>query len=447
MVSARTTVRGVCSALLLALGCEAQVPHAIAPVPGFGAHAHEPAAGLDPEPLAYAVMSSDRTVTSIALLEPGGDVLRRDFVDSGSAPAGLVTALSGDVVVPTRSGDPSTLTLLDRFRSDVVTRIDVAQGKVLGQLRTEEREPGASAYSSNPQDLVIFGEHEAWLSRYNPNSHVAASDRDAGNDLIRIRIDRDGLTRAAERIDLSPLDTTAERVNPDSDEREQVRVFARPSRMVRLGDKLVVGLSRISKSFDAVGEGAVALVDPAAGTAVPLALPELRNCSQVVPVPDDAVHVAVACTGPLAKGSGRAYAGLALLALDGDTLSIEQIWHADDAPDAAVAVFGLVSLGGTVVVAVAAGDADGGRPDALYRVDLADGSQRMLFESEQPWVLGDGAYNPRAQRLFVPDASTDRDGRPTRGIHRFDVDDEREPDELDVIPVDDGLPAWQVAPL
>jgi hypothetical protein len=447
MVSARTAVGGVCSALLLVLGCQAQTPHAIDAVSGFGAHPHEPAAGLDPEPFAYAVMSTDRTVSSIALLEPGGDVLRRDFVDSGSAPAGLVTALSGDVVVPTRSGDPFTLTLLDRFRSDVVTRIDVAQGKVLGQLRAEEREPGASAYSSNPQDLVILGPHEAWLSRYNPNSHVAASDRDAGNDLIGIRIDPEGLTRSDERIDLSPLDTTAQRVNPDSDEHEQVRAFARPSRMVRLGDKLVVGLSRISKSFDAVGDGAVALVDPAAGTAVEVPLSGLRNCSQVVPVPDDSTHVAVACTGPLAKGSGRAYAGLALLALDGDALNVEHVWHAEDDPDAAVTVFGLVSLGGTVVVAVAAGDQGSERPDALYRVDLADGSQRMLFASSQPWVLGDGAYNPRARRLFAPDASTDHDGRPTGGVHRFDVDDEREPEERDVVAVDDGLPPWQVAPL
>jgi hypothetical protein len=176
-------------------------------------------------------------------------------------------------------------------------------------------------------------------------------------------------------------------------------------------------------------------------------MPALRNCSQVVPVPDDATHVAVACTGPLAKGSDRAYAGLALLALDGDVLEVEQVWHAEDDPDASVAVFGLVSLGGTVVVAVAAGDQSSGRPDELYRVDLADGSQRMLFASEQPWVLGDGAYNPRARLLFVPDASTDHDGRPTRGVHRFDVDDSREPNERDVIAVDDGLPPWQVAPL
>lgn len=448
MVSRKSTIRAGSSLLLLTLACEAQTPHAIEAVPGFGAHASSAlGAGLDPEPLAFAVVCSDRTVTSVALLEPGGDVLRRSFVDSGSAPSGLVTALSGDVVVPTRSGDPRTLTLLDRFRADVVTRIDVEHGEVRGQLRTQERKVGQSAYSSNPQDLVIAGEHEAWLSRYNPNVHVDASDRDAGNDLLRI--DPVSLERGDARIDFSPLDTTAERVNPDSDEREEVRVYARPSRIVRLGRTLVVGLSRISQSFDALGDGAVARVDldAVSGMLSEVPLPGLRNCSQVVPVPDDPTHVAVACTGPLAKGSARAYAGLALIALEGATPTVEQIWHAEDDADAAVPVFGLVALGATVVVAVAAGDRNSGRPDQLYRVDLADGSQRMLFEADQPWVLGDGAYNPRARLLFIPDASSDDDGRPTRGIHRFDVDGSRQLQERDVVEIDDALPAWQVAPL
>ncbi|HMI94226.1 MAG TPA: hypothetical protein VK509_22795 [Polyangiales bacterium] len=439
-----------CAPVCLALGCSAQAPDAIEGVAGFGRNApRAPDDGLDPEPLAFAVVSSDRTISSISLLQPDGELLRGAFVHSGSATSGLVTALSGDVALPSRSGDPRTLTLIDRFRADVVTRIDVASGEILGQLRTEEREAGESAYSSNPQDLVILSEHEAWLSRYNPNLHAGADDPDAGNDLLRI--DPATLERSGERIDLSALDTTAERTNPDSDEREQVRAYARPNRIARVGDpaarKLVVGLSRISRAYDAVGEGAVALIDVDSGDVQALELPGMRNCWQVAAVPDDASHVVVGCTGPLAKGSVREHAGIALLALAEDGLVVEQLWRAADEPDAAIAVFGIVALGGSVVTAVAPGNEDGDQPDRLYRVNLATGAQRELLQAEGAWVLGDGAYNPRAGRLLIPDASTDGDDRPTAGIHRLDVDSELDVVELDLVAVDDALPAWQVAPL
>src|SRR5947207_2599761 len=100
--------------LVLCADCTPASNRGIEGVPGFGtSDAGAPAPGEDPEPLAYGVVASDRIVTSIALLEADGTLLRRDLVDSGSAPPGLVTALSGDVVLPTRSGDPETLTLID----------------------------------------------------------------------------------------------------------------------------------------------------------------------------------------------------------------------------------------------------------------------------------------------------------------------------------------------
>lgn len=447
MVSMNRSFAALATALACcALACAEQEPDAIGGVPGFGDDPpRAPADGLDPEPLAYAVVSSDRTISSVALLTPEGEVLRRAFVHSGSATVGLVTALSGDVVVPSSSGDPRVLTLIDRFRADVVTRIDVASGEVLGQLRVQARAAGQSAFSSNPQDLATLGAREAWLSRYNPNADAEPEDADAGNDLVRI--DPRTLERSEERIDLSPLDTMAERVNPDSDEREQVRAYARPGRIVSLGRKLVVGLSRISLRFDALGEGAVALVDVDSGEVQALPLPGLRNCSQVVAVPDDATHVVVGCTGPLARGSGREYAGVALLSLEFGELVVERMWRAADEPDAPIAVFNVVSLGDTLVAAVAPGDEGERRPDQLYRVDLATGSQQRLVAAGDAWVLGDGAYNPRTRLLLVPDASTDGDGRPTAGLRRLELNEARELDERDVIAIDAALPARQVAPL
>jgi len=216
---------------------------------------------------------------------------------------------------------------------------------------------------------------------------------------------------------------------------------------VRIGRKLVVGLSRISRSYDAVGEGAIALVDLDSGHVRALELPGLRNCAQVVAIPGDAERVVVACTGPLAAGSEREHAGLALCALDGDSLAIERLWRAADGPELAVPVFGVVALGGSVVTAVAAGDEARDEPDRLYRVDLATGAQRELLAARSAWVLGDGAYNAHARLLFIPDASTDRDDRPTAGVHRLELDDELEPGAPHVIAIDPALPAWQVAPL
>jgi hypothetical protein len=84
--------------------------------------------------------------------------------------------------------------------------------------------------------------------------------------------------------------------------------------------------------------------------------------------------------------------------------------------------------------------------DRLYRIDIATGEQQLLFEAEDSFVLGDGVFNPHRGLLFVPDASTDGNGRASAGVRRFEIDD-GEITELDVVAIDDVLPPWQVAPL
>jgi hypothetical protein len=424
-------------------------------VEGFGEPdpAHAPGKGQDAEPLAFAAVASDRTVTTIALLGPDGKRLRADFVDSGSASAGLVTALSGDVVVPTRSGEPDTLTLIDRYRTDVVTRIDIASGDVLSQIQTQT--PNAqgqkTAFSSNPQDYTHVGAHSAWVTRYNANP-AAGDDIDRGNDMLEL--DETRGTRTGRRIDFSALDVMAERENPDTGKTQRVVALARPSKLVRLGDFAVVGLSRLSAGFDAIGPGMVALVDLEKRSVRGVAIEGLQNCSQVVPVPDDATRVAVACAGFL-HADPRPGSGLAILRLQKDELSVEHVFRVADDDEAAMTAFGLVALGGSVVAAVAPGqepsdDAKAGaapRFDRLYRVDVATGEQTLLYEAGGRFVLGDGSYNPRRRLLLVPDASVDGDQRPIAGVHRFAVDERGGVDELDVIAIDDTLPVWQVMPL
>src|SRR4029078_9182961 len=89
----------------------------------------------------------------------------------------------------------------------------------------------------------------------------------------------------------------AESRTPARGKTRRVPALARPSKLVRLGDFVVVGLSRLSAGFDAIGPGMVAFVDLGKRSVRGVAIEGLSNCSQVVPVPDDATRVAVACAG------------------------------------------------------------------------------------------------------------------------------------------------------
>ncbi len=437
----------VCALLVCALlACEQAPVDPIEPVEGFGetdADAGERAV------LAYAVMSTDRTVTSIGLLEPDGTLLRPELVHSGSARAALATALSGDVALPTQSGDPRVLTLLDRYRTDVITRIDVASGRVLGQLHTYQPDPRAAAWSSNPHDFVIVEASLAWVSRFNPNASVSDDDPNAGNDLIAI--DPTALTRRDERISLHALDTTVERQNPDTDERERVQVYARPSRMVRIERWLVIGLARENLAFDATGPGAVAVVDLDAQRVSAHELPGLEDCTELVPMADDEHSVLVGCTGLLRWGTRREHSGLARLSLHDGALQTDWLWRASEHPEAALAVHWPISLGEGRAVAVAAGQSEleAGREerDQLYLIDLTDGAQTPLLQADGSWVLGQGRYDARTRTLLVPDASVDRDERPTAGVHRFEVRAGELPRHRDVVQLHATLPPWQIAPL
>ncbi len=409
----------------------------------------------DGQPLAYGVVAGDRTVTSISLLEPDGDVLARDFINSGSAPAGLVTALSGDVVLPTRSGEPEALTIIDRFRTDVITRVDPATGEILGQVKTHEPNDNDNdtAFSSNPQDYVYFGPHDAWVTRFEPNIDAEEDDPDRGIDLLHI--DPTDFTRG-ERISLWHLNGEAERENPDTMETETVTVYARPSDMVRLGEKLVVGIASLSLSYDAAGKGMVALVDPEERSAEGVELPGLQNCGTVVPVADDATRVVVACSG-FFRGAPRDTAGLALLKLEDNELAIEHVWRGRDDEEAPLTVAAVVSLGGTQVVAMAAGaravtDDEGNElepstNDVMYVVDISSGEHTELFEASGRYVIGSGAFDSQQGLLLVPDASTDADGKPTAGVRTFQSQGDGSFEAGDVIKTDDILPPRLVRPL
>ena len=418
-----------------ALGCALTMGACDAPPEAHGAE-------LPVKGPVYAVISSDWSSTAISLLDVEGKVIADNYLNSGSTTAGLVATLSGDVELPRQSGEHGVLVILDRFRTDVVTRIRLADGVVLGQVKahTPPEQDTTSSYSSNPHDYIYLDAETAYVTRSEPNidSHAIAVDR--GDDMFRINPTT--MQRTGDRIDLGVLD---QRVMGPSGE---VTAYSRPSRMVRLGRTVVVGIGRSTFDYRAVGDGVVALVDLDSKAVTGVPIPELKNCTDVEAVSNDADTVLVSCGGDWNTGI-KATAGLALVGVSNGAARIEQIWYAKD--DAAVVPLtsSTVSLGGTLVGA-AANDYSGNGTDVYAVLDLANGSKTMI-KSITPGkgVFGTPAYDAESGLLLLPDASVDKDKRPTAGLRRFKRGADGSFSELDVVKmaVSTDMPVRHVFPL
>jgi len=384
--------------LLAAVGCGESTP-----VGDSGGALGTPALDpLSPTPR-YAVLSSDFSSSSIAMLDADFITIDESWLSSGTTYPGLVATLSGDVVLPNRQAGDGTVAVIDRFFTDVVTRFFVPSGNLNGQLRTQG-DTGDSGFSSNPQDFIFVDSDSAWVPRYESNLNPAAIPENRGNDLFEVNPSDMSATGA--RIDLSSLDTTAT-VGP-GDEAVEVDVFARPSRGVLVGSTIVVGLDRISANFDAAGPGMVAVVDLEDESVVGLELPGLKSCGRSVPVPGEPSKLVVACVG-FAQPFGdepqvRASSGIALLDVGEDGVTIEELWPVPDDPESAIAVNAVIAIDAQRVLGVASGDF-AGVSDRLYLVDLATGAQTLVYESTSSFVIGEPAYDPQSEMLYVPDAA------------------------------------------
>ncbi|MGB5285288.1 MAG: hypothetical protein WBN29_12305 [Polyangiales bacterium] len=351
----------------------------------------------------YAVVSTDFSSSSIAMLDPDFAAIDQSWLNSGTTYPGLVATLSGDVVLPNRQAGYGTVVVIDRFFTDVVTRFFVPSGNLHGQVRTHG-DIGDSGFSSNPQDFVFVDEESAWVPRYESNLNPSANPDIQGNDLFEINPADMSATGA--RIDLSSLNTTA--TAGSGDDAVEVEVFARPSRGVLVGSTIVVGLDRVSASFNAAGPGMVAVVDLDDESVEGLELPGLKSCGHTVPVAGAPTKVVVACVG-FAQPFGdepqvRASSGIVLLDVAETGVRIEEVWRVSEHPTSEIAVNSVVAIDAQRVVGVASGDFAASN-DSLYLIDLASGAQELVHESTSSFVIGLSAYDPRSEMLYVPDAS------------------------------------------
>jgi hypothetical protein len=386
---------------LAAVGCGAGSGGGTGGQAGAGGVPGTPALpALDATPR-YAVVSSDFSSSSIAMLDEDLVAIDDRWLNSGTTYPGLVAALSGDVVLPNRQAGDGTFAVIDRFLTDVVSRFFVPSGNLNGQVRTHG-DVGDSGFSSNPQDFIFADEQSAWVPRYDPNLNPSALPENQGNDLIEVNPDDMSLTGA--RVDLSSLDTTATVSTPGGP--IEVDVFARPSRGVLVGSTLVVGLDRISANFDAAGSGMVAVVDLEDQSVAGLELAGLQSCGNAGPVPGAPTKVVVACVG-FAQSFGdepqvRASSGIAVLDVGESGVTIERVWRVADHPEEPIAVNSVVAIDDHRVVGVATGDF-ATRDDELYLLDLVSETQDFVHASSDSFVIGLSAYDPDSEMLYVPD--------------------------------------------
>ncbi len=338
------------------------------------------------------VIAIDYRSSSVSLVTPTGQVCAPDIVDSGSRAPALLTALSGDVVVPSGPTPDGQIYLIDRYPNAVLTRLDAASGAVLGQLALS---PG---FAGNPQDLVTIDAHTAMVSRLQanpepPDPTSPTTDPDAGgSDLLFVD------TVTDQRLGTLSL---ASHATPGFD--------AQPTQLARLGERdhhVWVGLSHLDRQFATAGPGRVLGVDPLARTVTnTVDLPGMKNCGHLVATASDAAvqGIWVACSGLFKEGGAAqlAASGLAFIAADGTVL-----WtgHAADLGGQPIG-FGLGALSSAHssdrVLAVGVGSTATDAPDHLLLVDRRTGTATPILATA-PFTLGQIAVTPSA--ILVADA-------------------------------------------
>lgn len=351
----------------------------------------------------WAVVLSDYASTAIAVVASDG-VVRAPWIDSGTTPPNLVATLSGDVVLPTHVVDPAALVVIDRYQTDVLSRIAFASPRE-GFLQADLRGGRTSGASPNPQDALAWG--AAWLvSRFNPATS-AVPELALGNDVVELDATTGELVG---RFELG-----ADAVGEDG-----VTYFARPSLLAPIDDAegrslVVVGLARLSSfTIRATGPGAIAVLDPSSGVAHVTELPGLSNCGAIAS-PTRAPDVVFALCQGDAFGTNPMRSGIVRLRVREGALEVDAQRTVASESALPPPGNGLVALDATHVAYVSRGAfTPTTAPDRLVLLDLEGDASVVLASEPTPFELGDGAFDAATNTLLVPDGNT-------AGVHVFDV--------------------------
>lgn len=331
-----------------------------------------------------AVIASDYRSTALSLLTADGELCAPDVLTSGSRPPGLLTALSGDVALPSEPDPRGLLRVIDRYPNAVVTTLDPLTSKVLDQLAAS---PG---FAANPQDIafVADGLLVARLERH--------PTRPEGSDLLHVT----ATTHTS--IDLLAY------ADPGLD--------PMPTRFARAAGRLWVGLTHLAPDFSAAGPGrALALAPDTLEVTHTLDLAPFQNCGTLAAATPEGGLWAV-CSGLFRNspsGPQRDHSGLAFLAPDLAAPTLAPTWSiaaADLHPqglDGRPLGFTLAALDDTRALVVALGDLASARPDRLLLVDRTNPMAPAITALAEAGPFELGAVLPLPERGLVLVADAD----------------------------------------
>jgi hypothetical protein len=345
------------------------------PVPPSSNQGKGPSHGL-------AVICSDYTSTAVALLNDNAtEVLSPLLVHSGSATPGILTAFSGDVVLPTTAPEDGSIVLLDRYPNAVITRVDPVTGQVLRQTKV------GVGFAANPHDVLMFDDGAMVITRFNANPQGGDTlDSNQGDDVVLL--DHEGTL-------LSSLSMSLD--GP---------VLGRPDRLLAVNDTLWISLNRISLDYQTYGSGGIARIRRTGDTLTMvdrIDLLEAKNCSAIIALGH---HVAIGCSGQY-KPSGDVYSTDAstILILDREGNEVTRLHASDPRVNQAFSP-SLVAQNDHTLCAVTYGQPG----DRVICWDINTDEVSTLYEANTPWsitafaVANDGVLivgdaDPNAPRL------------------------------------------------
>lgn len=348
-----------------------------------GTPAEPPVAVPSPD-CKLVVVSSDYSSSSVSLLKADGSLCADNVLHSGSAPPGVTTALSGDVV-PARTPDPAgRIVLIDRNNA-VLTLFDPNTFQVTAQLSV------ATGFQSNPQDLLFVDEagERAYVSRFASNQTARRQAYDAGDDVLVVNFGAGG-GEIVGTVDLAPYAPSGYR--------------PRPGALTRVGGYAFVMLANLSEDFLSAADSAIARLDPATDSVVDTApIPGLTGCNEVVPAPDSNLLWAV-CAGLFADSDTQLLrSGVAVI----DASGSPQVVFSAPAGQLGLTrplAFSLAAQSAEIAWVVTFGDTDGTR-DELWRVDRTQGTAQAVGLVSGGFELGSPILSPDGSLVLIPDAN------------------------------------------
>jgi hypothetical protein len=330
-------------------------------------------------PSALVVASSDYTSTNISVLSASGAILSESIVSSASAPPGLTTALSGDVVLPL-APTPGKIVLIDRYPNSVLSWVDPATAAVIHQL------PVGTGFGANPHDYLEVSQTKAYVSRYESNAKAGQQPNDGGGDLLIINPQAVSITG---RVPFAA----------------EGAFLPRPDRMMRVGGEVWVSLLRFDADSKTAGDARLVGVSTTDDSiAWSLDLPGVANCGAIAMAPAGKV-VAVACTGVFGDANPAQRSGLVLLDVTAHP-PVEIKRFAVASQLGAPLGSALAYASDSVLVGVALGDMQAGRNDMAYALDVGSGMARVLADAGVAYAFSDVRCAPGCNDLcFLTDGN------------------------------------------